>query len=287
LSPEFGSASPTGWASFTIPRNPRYTVTREETLESFVTSYNNYYEFGLTKDIVEEANKHADFLAPESWYIDISGLVENPMTLDVAALISQIQLEERLYRHRCVEAWSITAPWVGFPLSKVLDMVKPQPNATLVQFVSWKNLTVSEVQATKSYPWPYTEALTIEEAKNELTMLTVGAFGKPLTPQQGAPIRLTVPWKYGFKSIKSIEQITFRADSEGNRRTFWSEANSAEYGFYANVNPEVPHRRWSQATERHYVEGFPATRLDTTRMNGYEAQVDYLYSDLEDTNIYF
>ena len=183
-----------------IPRNPRYSVTREESLESFVISYNNYYEFGLTKDVVEEANKHADFLAPESWYVDISGLVDNPMTLDVAALISQMQLEERLYRHRCVEAWSITAPWIGFPLSKVLDMVRPRPGAKIVQFVSWQNLARSDVQATTRYPWPYTEALTIEEARNELTMLTVGAFGKPLTPQQGAPIRLTVPWKYGFVS---------------------------------------------------------------------------------------
>jgi methionine sulfoxide reductase catalytic subunit len=174
-----------------------------------------------------------------------------------------------------------------FPLSKLLDIVKPQPDAAIVQFTSWKNLTVSTVQATTDYSWPYTEALTIEEAKNELTMLTVGAFGKPLTPQQGLPIRLTVPWKFGFKSIKSIQKIAFLADSEESRRTFWSEENPAEYGFYANVNPEVPHRRWSQATERHYVDGFPGTRIDTMRMNGYDEQVDHLYSDLEDVKIYF
>ena len=288
-SPKFGLASPVGWPNpLSVPRNPRYTVTRDESLESFVTTYNNYYEFGLSKDISDEAMSHADFLAPDSWYIDVSGLVENPMTLDVTSLIEQMQLEERLYRHRCVEAWSITAPWIGFPLAKLLDIVRPQAEAEIVQFVSWKDLTVSKTQSSSNYPWPYTEALTIEEARNELTMLTVGAFGKPLTPQQGAPLRLTVPWKYGFKSIKSIEKITFLADdSAASRRTFWNEANAAEYGFYANVNPLFPHRRWSQATERHYVEGFPGNRLDTTRMNGYQKQVDYLYEDLEDKAIYY
>jgi len=288
-STNFGKSSSQGWAApLSISRNPRYTVTREESLESFVISYNNYYEFGFSKDIAEEATKHADFLGPDNWYVDISGLVENPMTVDVTSLVSQMQLEERMYRHRCVEAWSITVPWVGFPLTKLLDMVKPKPDAAIIQFVSWKNTTHSKTQGSGSYPWPYTEALTMDEARNELAMFSVGAFGKPLTAQQGAPIRLTVPWKYGFKSIKSIEKITFLADDEyASRRTFWSEVNPNEYGFFANVNPEVPHRRWSQATERHYVEGYPGTRLDTTRMNGYQAQVDYLYENIEDTAIYF
>ena len=139
-----------------------------------------------------------------------------------------------------------------------------------------KNFTASRVQQTSNYPWPYIEALTIEEAQNELTILTVGAFGKLLTPQQGSPIRLNVPWKYGFKSIKSIQKITLLEDdgnSEKSRKTFWSTTNGLEYGFYANINPEIPHRRWSQATERHYVTGFPGTRIDTIRMNGYQEQV--------------
>jgi sulfoxide reductase catalytic subunit YedY len=291
-SPNFGASSPKGWAIGTVPRNPRYSVTREESLESFVISYNNYYEFGFTKDVVDEAMSNADFLAPDGWFVDISGLVENPMTVDVTALVEQMQLEERMYRHRCVEAWSITVPWVGFPLSKLLDMVVPKPEAEIVQFQSWKNSAHSKVQAsgTGTYPWAYTEALTIDEARNELSIISVGAFGKPLTPQQGAPIRLNVPWKYGFKSIKSIEKITFLADDDANqsRETFWSVVNPREYGFYANINPEVPHRRWSQATERHYVSGFPGTRLPTARMNGYDVNVDYLYEGaIDDTSIYF
>ena len=290
-SPNYEKSSPKGWTGLAVPRNPRYTVTREESLESFVTTYNNYYEFGLSKDISDEAMKHTEFLHPDSWYVDISGLVENPMTLDVTALVNQMHLEERLYRHRCVEAWSITAPWIGFPLAKLLDLVKPKPEAAIVQFISWKNFTHSKIQSGTSYPWPYTEALTIEEARNELAMLTVGAFGKLLTPQNGAPIRLTVPWKYGFKSVKSIEKINFLPDDDdtksSNRRTFWSTINGVEYGFYANINPDVPHRRWSQATERHYVTGFPGTRLPTTRMNGYKEQVDYMYTNLDGANIYY
>lgn len=289
-SPNFGASSPRGWGGI-IPRNPRYTVSREESLESFVVTYNNYYEFGTSKSISEEANKHADFLEADGWFIDISGLVENPMTLNVEALIGQVQLEERMYRHRCVEAWSITSPWIGFPLSKLLDMVRPLPEAGIVRFVSWQDSKHSSTQLTTSYPWPYTEALTMEEARNELTMLTVGNFQKPLTPSQGAPIRLTVPWKFGYKSIKSIEQISFIPDDgpgSDSRRTFWSETISSEYGFWSNINPEVPHRRWSQATERHYISGFPGTRLDTTRMNGYQDLVDYLYEDsIDDPEIYF
>lgn len=289
LSPNFGASSPRGWGGV-LPRNPRYDVTRDESLESFVTTYNNYYEFGTTKSIADEANANAEFLEPDGWFIDISGLVKNPMTLNVEALINNMQLEERMYRHRCVEAWSITSPWIGFPLTKLLDMVQPLPEAGIVQFISWQNTMHSKTQITSRYPWPYTEALTMAEARNELTMLTVGNFQKPLTPSQGAPIRLTVPWKFGYKSIKSIEKINFLEDGgpdSESRKTFWSSTVSTEYGFWSNINPEVPHRRWSQATERHYVSGFPGTRLDTTRMNGYQDLVDYMYEDIEDPVLYF
>ncbi len=289
-SPNFGASSPRGWGGI-IPRNPRYTVDREESWESFVTTYNNYYEFGTSKAISDEANLHADYLEASGWFIDISGLVENPMTLNVEAFISQVQLEERMYRHRCVEAWSITSPWIGFPLTKLLDLVRPLPEAGIVRFVSWRDTKHSTTQVTTQYPWPYTEALTIAEARNELTMLTVGNFQKPLTPSQGAPIRLSVPWKFGYKSIKSIEQIALMEDNgpeSESRRTFWSESGATEYGFWSNISPEVPHRRWSQATERFYVSGFPGSRLDTMRMNGYQDEVDYLYKDtVDDPEIYF
>jgi methionine sulfoxide reductase catalytic subunit len=292
LSPIFGTSSPRGWWGGVIPRNPRYTAERDESLESLVTTYNNYYEFGTSKTISDEADKHADFLKATGWFIDISGLVENPMTLNVESFIRQIQLEERMYRHRCVEAWSITSPWIGFPLTKLLDIVRPLPEAGIVRFVSWENSEHSITQTPSStFPWPYTEALTMAEARNELTMLTVGNFQKPLTPSQGAPIRLTVPWKFGYKSIKSIEQMSFLTDGgpgSESRRTFWSEIIDTEYGFWSNINPEVPHRRWSQATDRHYVSGFPGQRLDTVRMNGYQENVDYLYEDvLDDPKIYF
>ncbi|KAL3913874.1 MAG: hypothetical protein SGILL_006320, partial [Bacillariaceae sp.] len=207
-SEHFGKSSTKGWTNpLPAPRNPRYAVDREETLESWVVSYNNYYEFGLSKDVVEEAQKHKDFLAPEDWFVDISGLVENPMTVDVKSLINEMHLEERIYRHRCVEAWSITSEWIGFPLVKLLDMVRPLGNAEIVRFTSWKDFKHSIVQENSGYPWPYTEALTMDEARNELTMVTVGAFGKPLEPQSGAPIRLNSKCRERIFSLDVLAQF--------------------------------------------------------------------------------
>lgn len=276
-SPNFLRSSAKGLIP--APRNPRYTLDRNMTDQYFHEHYNNFYEFGYSKFIVQEISKFTPFFDADTWVIEIKGLVENPLKITASQLLKMFHLEERLYRHRCVEAWSKAVPWLGFPMSKLIDAVQPLSTATHVKFTTFQNTSVSASQKKDSnYPWPYTEGLTMAEAKNELTFITVGAFGVPLQPQNGAPVRLVLPWKYGFKSIKSIVSIEF---VQGQPRTYWNETTKGtEYGFNANVNPEVPHARWSQAQERFWFSSndFPK-KTDTLLYNGYEQEVAYMYAD--------
>ncbi|MGB0852602.1 MAG: protein-methionine-sulfoxide reductase catalytic subunit MsrP [Pikeienuella sp.] len=254
------------------PLNPAYAdAGRPVTPEDLNATYNNFYEFGSNKQI----SKAAQALQTDGWTIKIDGLVDKEMTLTPDDLIRKIGLEERVYRHRCVEAWSMVAPWIGMPLSKVVKLAAPLSSAKYVQFETFQNDKVARGQRQYWYPWPYTEGVTIEEAVNDLPMLVFGAYGKVLHKQFGAPVRLHLPWKYGFKSIKSITRITF---TDKRPVGFWEELQDSEYGFWANVNPEVPHPRWSQATERLLVSG---ERIPTQLHNGYAEQVAHLYKGME------
>ena len=255
---------------FNAPRNKEFTLKDEITSENLSSKYNNFFEFGSTKNIWKEAQN----LNTHDWTINISGLVEKPVKLDVDSLISKFPLEERIYRHRCVEAWSMVVPWTGFQLSKLVDFARPLSSAKYLQFKTFFSPDEATEQRARWYPWPYTEGLTIEEATNELSFMVIGAYGKSLHKQFGAPIRLHLPWKYGFKSIKSIVEINFTSERPVS---FWETLADNEYGFWANVNPNVPHPRWSQKTERVLGGG---TR-DTELYNGYGPQVSGLYVKLQ------
>lgn len=257
-------------------RNEAYKITREVTPEVINSRYNNFYEFGSGKQIWRKAQK----LAVRPWDIKIGGHVEKPFTIGIDDLVRKVGIEERLYRHRCVEAWSMTVPWTGFPLSKLVELAKPLSSAKYVRFETFMNPKVADAQRRSIYPWPYVEAITIEEAMNDLAFMVTGAYGKPLAKQFGAPVRLALPWKYGFKSIKSVVRVSF----ESKRPTsFWEEIQAREYGFWANVNPAYPHPRWSQATEQVLGSG---TRVKTQLFNGYAEQVASLYKDLEHESLY-
>ncbi len=206
-------------------------------------NYNNFYEFGTSKDIAANAQN----LVIRPWEIAIDGLVEKPFTIAFDDLVRKIPLETRLYRHRCVEAWSMTVPWAGFPLKSLVAMAKPQASAKFVRFETFLDPDMADGQNNFLYPWPYIEGVTIEEAGNDLAFIVTGAYDKPVAKQHGAPLRLHLPWKYGFKSIKSIRKISF---VEERPVGLWEAMQPSEYGFWANVNPEVPHPRWSQAMER-------------------------------------
>jgi sulfoxide reductase catalytic subunit YedY len=257
-------------------RNARYTLDRPITPEQIVTSYNNYYEFGFKKNIVTEAQR----LNLRPWQIQITGMVEKPLRVDIDTLLRAMPIEERLYRHRCVEAWSFAAPWTGFPMKALIDYCKPTAQATHVVMKTFMNPSVAPGQRQIQYPWPYTEGLTIAEARNELAFMVIGAYGKPLPKQNGAPLRLAAPWKYGFKSIKGIQQIQF---TNRRPRTYWEIAGPGEYGFWANVNPAVPHPRWSQADEEVLGTG---RRVPTQLFNGYTEQVASLYTNLKGESLY-
>ena len=252
------------------PRNARYEVDRPITDEKHATTYNNFYEFGSHKEIYREAQE----LRVRPWEVRIDGLIERKMTIDIDQLLRRMPLEERVYRHRCVEAWSMTVPWTGFPMKALVDLARPLAAARYVEMETFFDPEAAPGQRQAWYPWPYGEGLTIEEATNELTFLATGVYGKPLPKQNGAPLRLAVPWKYGFKSIKSIVRFRFEATRP---RTFWDRIQPAEYGFWANVNPHVPHRRWSQSTER--VLG-TQSRIPTQLFNGYGEFVQYLYDSI-------
>lgn len=266
----------------TLPSFAQSKEREKEKLSSLkdITSYNNYYEFGTSKS---DPHDNADLLKIDPWSISIEGSVTKPLTLDLDQLIKQIPLEERIYRLRCVEGWSMVIPWVGIPLHSLLKKVSPTGNAKYVEFVSLKRPSEMNGQKDDMLDWPYTEGLRLDEAMHPLTILAVGLYGKVLPKQNGAPIRLVVPWKYGFKSIKAITKIRL---VEKMPISTWMKASPKEYGFYANVNPEVDHPRWTQATERRVGESLLSPRLKTQMFNGYKEEVAHLYQGM-DLNKYF
>jgi sulfoxide reductase catalytic subunit YedY len=237
-----------------------------------VISYNNFYEFTTDKEGVDKLAKN---FQTSPWEITIGGFVENPGTLSMEEIRSRYTTEERIYRLRCVEGWSMVIPWQGFPLAALLEDIKPTPEAKYVRFESIYDPEELPGQKNKYFPWPYVEGLRMDEAYHDLTLLATGVYGKDLPPQNGAPIRLVVPWKYGFKSIKSIVKIDL---VEEIPVSLWMESAPNEYGFYANVNPNVDHPRWSQATERRIGE---FSRRPTLMFNGYEEEVAALYEGMD------
>lgn len=257
-------------ARYPAPRNPAYQIDRPLTAEAEATTYNNFYEFGMTKNIWRAAQA----LPLRPWKVTIDGMVEKPIELDFDQLLAQMPLEERLYRFRCVEAWAMTVPWTGFPLKALVDMARPLSSAKYLEMQTFQNPAAAPAQKQYWYPWPYTEGLTVAEAVNELAFIATGIYGKPLPAQNGAPLRLVTPWKYGFKSVKSIVRFRFT-----DRRPvgYWEKLQASEYGFWANVNPAVSHPRWSQAHER-LLGG--DERVPTQLYNGYAAQVAGLYQDM-------
>lgn len=252
-------------------RNAAYTLDRPLTDEKLVTNYNNFYEFGTSKSIASAAQA----LKVRPWTVKISGMVEQPRELDAEELIKAMTLEERLYRHRCVEAWSIAVPWTGFPLKALVDYARPLGSAKYLKMSTFNDPSMAPGQGSFWYSWPYVEGLTMAEATNELAFISTGMYGKPMPKQDGAPIRLTIPWKYGFKSVKSIVAFEF---TDQQPKTFWEGLQPQEYGFWANVNPQVPHPRWSQATEEQIGTG---RRVPTLLYNGYAEQVAGLYTGME------
>lgn len=257
-------------------RNASFVLDRDITDEQVASTYNNFYEFGSHKKIAAAAQA----LKIRPWTVSLEGMVKNPRQVDIDTLIRAMPLEERLYRHRCVEAWSMAVPWTGFPFKALLDYAEPLGSAKYVVMKTFKDASMASGQKQFWYPWPYVEGLTIEEAANDLAFLVTGVYGKPLPKQFGAPLRLAVPWKYGFKSIKSIVSIEF---TDERPVSFWEEIQAREYGFWANVNPDVAHPRWSQATER--VLGTDE-RVPTLLYNGYGEQVADLYANLKGETLF-
>jgi len=261
---------------YPVQRNLRYRLDRDLTEEELATTYNNYYEFGSSKTIWQKAQD----LPIRPWTVQLDGMVETPVEIGVDDLLAKMPLEERLYRHRCVEAWSMAVPWSGFALKALVDFAKPLGSARYVKMVSFHDDDVAVGQRAAWYPWPYVEGLTIEEATNELAFIATGLYGKPLPKQNGSPLRLAVPWKYGFKSIKGIVRFEF---TDQRPKSFWEEIQGQEYGFWANVNPDVPHPRWSQASER--VLG-KDQRVPTLLYNGYGEFVADLYKDMDGERLF-
>jgi len=254
-------------------RNGRYKLDRDITPEEVATGYNNFYEFTLDKIAVKSM---VDRFEIDPWTVEVKGLVNNPRKYDFDDLVQRFPLEERLYRMRCVEAWSMAVPWTGFPISALIKEVDPKPEARFIRMVTaYRPGQMPGIRSQPQYPWPYSEALRIDEAMNELAMFVTGIYGKPLPKQNGAPIRLITPWKYGLKSIKSITEIQF---TRNRPSTLWNGSFGDEYGWYSNVNPKRPHPRWSQAQEK----VIPSMEVRPTLMyNGYEEFVAGLYSGNE------
>jgi len=240
-----------------------------------ITTYNNFYEFGTAK---EDPYQNAQAFKPTPWSVKISGECEKPGTYTFEDIISPHPLEDRVYRHRCVEAWSMVIPWVGFPLGDLLSRFEPNSNAKFVRFKTLYDPRQMPGQRRAVLDWPYVEGLTMNEAMNPLALMVVGIYGKELPNQNGAPLRLVVPWKYGFKGIKSIVEIEF---TRRQPKTSWEQAAPREYGFYANVNPAVDHPRWSQARERRIGAGLFAEKQPTLMFNGYTDEVAGLYAGLD------
>ncbi|HKP23265.1 MAG TPA: protein-methionine-sulfoxide reductase catalytic subunit MsrP [Dongiaceae bacterium] len=271
------SAAPDPSASlYPVKRNETYKLDRDITDEQWATTYNNYYEFSSGKNLHEKAQA----LQVRPWVLTIDGMVGKPMQIGIDDLLKKMPLEERLYRHRCVETWSMAVPWSGFALKELVKLVEPKADAKYLQLETFMNPDVAREQATPFYPWPYVEGLTIEEANNDLAFMVTGMYGKPVPKQNGAPLRIALPWKYGFKSGKALVKITFTDKRPVN---FWQALQPAEYGFWANVNPEVPHPRWSQASER--VLGSDEPR-PTLLYNGYAEFVAPLYANLQGEKLF-
>ena len=261
---------------YPVPRNDRYTHERPLTPEKIATTYNNFYEFGSHKEISEAAQA----LKIRPWTVKIDGMVEKEMEIGIDDLLAKMPLEERIYRHRCVEAWSMVVPWSGFALKELVKLAAPTSDAKYLMMQTFEDKSVASGQKQFWYPWPYTEGLTMEEATNDLAFMVTGLYGKPVPKQNGAPLRLAVPWKYGFKQVKSIVRFTF---TDKRPITFWEKLNSDEYGFWANINPEVDHPRWSQASERDIGTG---ERFPTVIFNGYGEFVSDIYKDMKGQNLF-
>lgn len=253
----------------------RFSIDAEPNSFEDATTYNNFYEFGTGK---EDPSRYAGSLITDPWSVTVSGACDNPGTFALDDLLSGVTLEERIYRLRCVEAWSMVIPWVGFPIAQLLKRFQPTSAAKFVRFTTLFDPKQMPGQKRAVLDWPYVEGLTIEEAMHPLAIFAVGLYGKPMPNQNGAPLRLVVPWKYGFKSIKSIVGIEF---TDQRPLTSWEKAAPSEYGFYANVNPNVDHPRWSQASERVIGTGIFAERRPTDMFNGYADEVGSLYSGLD------
>jgi len=256
-------------ALYPAKRNDKYGVPTPMTAERLATTYNNFYEFGTDKSIWRDAQK----LEVRPWTIKVSGMVEKPFEIGIDDLLAKVQLEERVYRHRCVEAWSMIVPWSGFPMRSLVELCKPASGAKFVVMKTLSRPSVMREQRDLLYPWPYTEGLAMDEAMNDLTFIATGLYGKPIHKQNGAPLRLVAPWKYGFKNVKSIVSVEF---SDKRPVSFWEKLQASEYGFWANVNPQVPHPRWSQATEKPLGSD---ERIPTLLYNGYGEFVTGLYAD--------
>ncbi len=276
-----GAAMMAGGASAQVTAKPSaYSTDAVPNTFEEITNYNNFYEFGTGK---EDPSRNSAAFEPDPWAVQIDGLVDKPGSYDLADILGGVTLEERIYRFRCVEAWSMVVPWVGFELATLLNRVGVQPSA---KFVAFETVVRPEQMPGQQRPlldWPYREGLRLDEAMNPLTILATGLYDEPMPKQNGAPIRLVVPWKYGFKSIKSIVRITL---SDTMPVTTWNTLNAREYGFYSNVNPNVDHPRWSQASERQVGGGIFAPRVDTLMFNGYEEQVASLYTGQDLTKDY-
>jgi sulfoxide reductase catalytic subunit YedY len=257
-------------------------LSTDQTPNSFedITSYNNFYEFGTGKG---DPARFAGALTTQPWSVTVDGLVRQPRDWSFEEIMEGVQLEERIYRLRCVEAWSMVVPWVGFELATLLDRIEVLPEARYIAFETLYRPEEMRGQRSPVLEWPYREGLRLDEARHPLTILATGVYRQPMPNQNGAPIRLVVPWKYGFKSIKSISRITLTAEEPP---TSWNMAAPQEYGFYANVNPAVDHPRWSQASERRIGAGLFAAREPTLFLNGYEAEVGHLYDGMDLARFY-
>ncbi len=264
------SSNPTA-KLYPAKRDPAFKLDRALSPQKVVETYNNYYEFGTSKEIYEAAQA----LPIRPWEISIEGEVDKPFKIAADELIAKMPLEERLYRHRCVEAWAMAVPWTGFPLKALIARARPKSGARYLEMQTFMMPNVASGQRQPWYPWPYTEGLTMAEAMNDLAFVATGIYGKPLPKQMGAPLRLVVPWKYGFKSVKAIVRFRFQT---AQPKTYWQQTGPSEYGFWANVNPAVAHPRWSQATER--LIGTDE-RVPTQIFNGYGAQVAGLYKGMD------
>ena len=258
------------------PRNGKYDAGRDLTAERDATTYNNFYEFGTDKSISRAAQR----LPVSPWSIKFEGMVGTPRTVDFDDIMKKMQLEERVYRHRCVEGWAMTVPWTGFPMRDLVSLAGPTAGARYVVMETLADPKTMPGLRLPSFEWPYVEGVTMAEANNDLAFIATGLYGKTLPKQNGAPLRLVLPWKYGFKSVKSIVKMTF---TDKRPVTFWEGIQPQEYGFWANVNPEVPHPRWSQATERLLGND---QRVPTRIYNGYGEFVAGLYSGMPNEKLF-